>query len=485
MKFIENTEKISGLKTFLSVIILSLTGMLALLSFNPVISAEAADKVPESFTNLAETVSPSVVNIRTVTIVRSRGREFRHFQNGPFGNNEDPFNDFFERFFGGGNQREFKQRSLGSGFIIDKDGYIVTNNHVVENADEIRVMLQDKKEFDAKIIGRDPKTDLALIKIKSGHNLPAVKLGDSDKLNVGQWVVAIGNPFGLGNTVTAGIVSAKGRVIGSGPYDNFIQTDASINPGNSGGPLINMKGEVVGINTAIIAGGHGIGFAIPANMAQGVISQLKEHGEVTRGWLGVAIQELKGDIAGYYGLEDEKGVLVTEVFPGDPADLAGIRPEDIILEVNGKKVETSRMLTKLIADTKIGNIVKIKVLRKGKKKIFNVEIAKREDTEANYARNKKRNGDEIGIRVAELTPEIARRFNIQERDGIIVVGVEPGDKGEDSGILVGDIIKEVNRKVIKTVGDYKKVLKSIKKGGSVEILIKRINSGFLVLKLEK
>jgi serine protease Do len=268
---------------------------LAISIFHPSVNAWAIplgqSSTPESFSTLAETVSPAVVNISTVKTIKGGGPVFRHFYQGPWGD-QDPFKDFFDKFFGDEQQREFKQRSLGSGFIIDKDGYIVTNNHVIADADEIKVKLNSGKEYDAKIIGRDPSTDIALIKIKADSNYSVAKLGDSDALKVGEWVVAIGSPFGLEHTVTAGIVSAKGRVIGSGPYDDFIQTDASINPGNSGGPLINMKGNVVGINTAIIASGQGIGFAVPVNMAKGVIKQLKEEGEVTRGWLGVGIQDI-------------------------------------------------------------------------------------------------------------------------------------------------------------------------------------------------
>ena len=283
--------------------------------------------IPESFSSLAEMVSPAVVNIRTVKTIKGGGRVFRHFRS-PF-EKDDPMRDFFDRFFGPEQQKDFKQRSLGSGFIIDEKGFIVTNNHVVEGADQIKVLLRNENEYDAEVVGRDPNTDIALIKIKEDGGFPVARLGDSESLKVGEWVVAIGNPFGLENTVTAGIVSAKGRVIGSGPYDDFIQTDASINPGNSGGPLLNMKGEVVGINTAIVATGQGIGFAIPINMAKGILKQLKSSGQVTRGWLGVAIQDLSKELAEYYKLENGKGVLVTEVFSGDPADRAGIKAKDI------------------------------------------------------------------------------------------------------------------------------------------------------------
>ncbi|MDP7417207.1 MAG: trypsin-like peptidase domain-containing protein, partial [Desulfobacterales bacterium] len=289
---------------------------------------------PGSFSDLAARVSSAVVNIRTVKTIKGGGRVFRQFRPGPHGK-DDPFHDFFDKFFGEKDQREFRQRSLGSGFVIDKKGFIVTNNHVIENADKIKVKLKDGKEFDAEIVGRDPNTDLALIKIESPNSLPVIELGDSNILKVGEWVVAIGSPFGLEHTVTAGIVSAKGRVIGSGPYDDFIQTDASINPGNSGGPLIDMAGKVVGINTAIIASGQGIGFAVPINMAKQIIEQLKESGEVSRGWLGVEIQPLSDEMAEYYGIKDRKGALVVKTFPDDPAYKAGIRSKDIIIELNG------------------------------------------------------------------------------------------------------------------------------------------------------
>jgi serine protease Do len=297
----------------------------------------------DSFSRLAELAGPAVVNIRTVKTMKDGGRVFRHFSKGPFGQG-DPFHDFFNRSPENDPQREHKKRSLGSGFIIDGDGYIVTNNHVVENADKIKVKLKSGEEFDASIVGRDPKTDLALIRITSDNGLPKLKIGNSDNLKVGQWVMAIGSPFGLEQTVTAGIVSAKGRVIGSGPYDDFIQTDASINPGNSGGPLLNTDGEVVGINTAIIAGGQGIGFAIPINMAKDIIDQLKADGQVTRGWLGVSIQDITDELADYYGLEKGKGVLVVDVVSESPADEAGLEVKDIILTVDGQSLETSRAL---------------------------------------------------------------------------------------------------------------------------------------------
>jgi serine protease Do len=440
--------------------------------------------VPLNFSRLSKIASPAVVNIRTVKTTKRGGPGFGQFHRKPWGK-EHPFNDFFERFFGEDFQREFKQRSLGSGFIIDKDGYIVTNNHVIEDADEIKVKLKNGQEFEAEIVGRDSNTDIALIKLKTTQELPFVKLGDSNDLKVGEWVMAIGNPFGLEHTVTAGIVSAKGRVIGSGPYDDFIQTDASINPGNSGGPLLNLKGEVVGINTAIVATGQGIGFAIPMNLARGIIEQLIFRGEVTRGWLGVAIQDLNKELAEYYGIPGEKGVLVTEVFPGDPAETAGILPKDIVIEVNGKKVATSRELSRTIAEIGVGEKAKILVLRNGKKKTFKVKIAKREESKIVARRTPREEGDELGIRVTDLTSEIAHRFNIPATEGVIVVGVESGSKGSEAGINVGDMIKEINHRAIKSVNEYQTVLEQIETGETIHFFIQRLNAGFLVVKLTK
>jgi serine protease Do len=297
--------------------------------------------------------------------------------------------------------------------------------------------------------------------------------------------MAIGSPFGLEHTVTAGIVSAKGRVIGSGPYDDFIQTDASINPGNSGGPLLNLKGEVVGINTAIIASGQGIGFAIPINLAKDIIVALKNEGEVTRGWLGVAIQDLNGDMAEYYGIEDKKGVFVADVFEGDPADRAGIKAKDIILEVNGKKIKTSRQLTGMIARIPVGQSARIKILRDGKEKTIKVKIAKRSEEKLAARGRPKEQAEEFGIRVSDLTPEITQRFNMDETSGVIVTHVENGSKGDDADVRVGDIIKEINRRPVKNTGDYRAILNQLSSGESVNLFIRRKNAGFLVVKLTK
>ena len=439
---------------------------------------------PASFNQLAEMASPAVVNIRTVKTIKGGGPVFRQFQRDPWGKNS-PFKEFFERYFGEDMQREFKQPSLGSGFIIDKDGFVVTNNHVIEDADQIKVILKDEREFDAKIVGRDPNTDIALLKIESDENLPTVKLGDSDALKVGQWVIAIGSPFGLEHTVTAGIVSAKGRVIGSGPYDDFIQTDASINPGNSGGPLLNLKGEVVGINTAIIASGQGIGFAIPVNLAKDIIVALKNQGEVTRGWLGVAIQDLNGDMAEYYGIEDKKGVFVADVFEGDPADRAGIKAKDIILEINGEKIKTSRQLTGMIARIPVGESARVKILRDGKEKTLKVNIAKRSEEKLVARGRPKEQAEEFGIHVSDLTPEITQRFNLDETSGVIVTHVEKGSQGDDADVRVGDIIKEINRRPLNNTGDYQAILNQLSSGEFANLFIRRKDAGFLVVKLTK
>ncbi|MGD2187694.1 MAG: Do family serine endopeptidase [Desulfobacterales bacterium] len=440
--------------------------------------------VPKSFSALAATAGPAVVNIRIVATLEGRGRVFQHFRKEPFGE-DDRMKEFFDRFFGQQPDRNFKRRSLGSGFIIDEEGYVVTNNHVIENADKIQVVLKNKKVYEAKIIGRDTNTDIALIKIQSDDNFEFVRLGDSDALKIGQWVVAIGNPFGLENTVTAGIVSAKGRIIESGPYDDFIQTDASINPGNSGGPLLNMDGKVVGINTIIFAGGRGIGFAIPANMAKNVVAQLKESGKVTRGWFGVSIKDVPNDLAEYFDIEDNRGALVAEVVPGDPADTAGIRPKDIIVEVNGQKVEDSRELLRLVAALNVGETVEVKVLRNGNLENFQVEVAKRDDTERTAKKAPPKADPELGIQVADLSSDAARQFDVTDHEGVILIGIKSGSRSEYSGLRIGDVIKGVNRVEIKNVGDYKRTIDEVKSGESIAFLIKRQNSGYLVVKVIK
>jgi len=465
--------------TLIGVSLLSLVaGLIIAANLNWTHPLSAKTEIPAiggvpSFADLAQAVSPSVVNISTTKRVRGGGRVFDYFM-GPR-DRRNPMDDFFDRFFGGDipQQREYKQKSLGSGFFIDGDGYILTNNHVVEDADEIKVILKDhkEKEFDAKVIGRDSKTDLALIKIKSWKGLQLIKLGNSDELRVGDWVVAIGNPFGLDHTVTAGIVSAKGRVIGAGPYDNFIQTDASINPGNSGGPLINLKGEVVGINTAIFAGGQGIGFAIPINTAKELISQLKEKGKVTRGWLGVMIQKVTPDLAKSFGLKDEAGALVGDVTSASPADKAGIKPGDIIIEFDGKPIKEMNELPRLVAAVPVGKVVEVKVLREGKPQIFKIQVQELDDKQ--LASGPSQIKESLGISVREFTPELARRFRMDYEPGVLIVQVQEGSPAEEAGIQEGDLIKEINRKSVKDMKTYQGLMGSIKKGGNVLFRIKR------------
>jgi len=320
--------------------------------------------------------SPSVVNISAVRVSGKKDPL-------PFGDlfgGEGPLNELFKRFFGDQLPEDFKQRSLGSGFVIETDGFILTNNHVVEKAAEIQVTLSDGKVFEAKTVGRDPKTDIALIRIQPGTPLTPLPLGDSDQSDVGDWVLAIGSPFGLGNTVTAGIVSAKYRKIGAGPYDDFIQTDASINPGNSGGPLLNTRGEVIGINTAIFSqsgGSIGIGFAVPINMAKDLLPQLKK-GEVVRGWLGVRIQQVTPDLAGKFGLAEAKGALVSEVIEGGPAAKAGILRGDVIVSFDGKEVKAMADLPYIVGRTPVGKRAKVEILRQGKSKTLDVKVGEME-----------------------------------------------------------------------------------------------------------
>ena len=316
---------------------------------------------PESFASLARAAMPAVVNISTSQKVQPRGYA-------------DPFQFFFGDRFPEERPRAFTQQSLGSGFLIESDGTIVTNEHVIRGAEKIQVRLADDSLYEAKVLGADPKTDLALIKIKTKKSLPILKLGDSERLQVGDWVVAIGNPFGLSQTVTAGIVSAKDRVIGTGPYDDFIQTDASINPGNSGGPLLNTEGEVVGINTAILSSGQGLGFAIPANMARTILVQLKEKGRVSRGWVGVSVQTLNPELVKSLGLRSDQGALVSEVIAGGPAERAGIQRGDLITSFDGKAIKQVIQLPSLVASISPGKQVEVRVLREGEEKSFRVTI---------------------------------------------------------------------------------------------------------------
>lgn len=431
---------------------------------------------PQSFADLAEKVNPAVVNISTTTVLKIPGNPFRQF----FGPDEGPFGDLFHHFFGGVPDREMKQQSLGSGFIIDKNGYIMTNNHVVAGAEEIKVRLADGREFKAKVVGRDSKTDLALIKISSlFKSLPVLPLGDSDTIRVGDWVLAIGNPFGLGHTVTQGIISATGRVIGSGPYDDFLQTDAPINPGNSGGPLINLKGEVIGINSAIIATGQGIGFAIPSNIAKNVVSQLREKGKVVRGWIGVTIQSVTPEIAQSFGLKEAKGALVADVIAGGPADKAGIKRGDVILTFDGKNIKNSTYLPWLVAETPVGKTVDVKIIRNGKE--MNVKMKIEELTEQRMAASQMRQPvSDLGMQVDNVTPALRSELGIRDKSGVVVTGVTPGSPADDAGIQAGDLIKEINHHQIRNLNDYNVAMARTEQEKAVLFLIKRGSQTFYI-----
>lgn len=472
---------------FISVTVLALLACLASMFAMPQ-HIKAAAKAPESFADLAEKLGPTVVNIYTTQVVKSP-----QYPNNFFHERED-IPEFFRRFFDFPNgpehapNRKQKRTSLGSGVIITKDGYIITNNHVVENADSINVRLTNFEEYDATIIGRDPKTDVALIKIEPKENLPFVTFGNSDNLRVGDWVMAIGNPFGFEQTVTAGIVSGKGRSLGSGPYENFIQTDASINPGNSGGPLFDMDGKMVGINTAIYSrsgGNIGIGFAIPVNMATYVVEQLKTHGKVSRGWLGVMIQHVTPELAKQFNLDRPIGALVGEVTPDSPADKAEIKAGDVIIEYNGKEVTQMSTLPAMVAQTPIGDKAKVTLVRKGEKKEVTVKIAKLKEEEEEVCDGSKIERQDLGLSVQELTPELAQSLGIKETTGLLIANVEPNKPAAEAGLRRGDLILEVNQQPIKTLKDYKKVLKAAKKDESILLLIKRENhTRFVAVKVK-
>jgi serine protease Do len=437
---------------------------------------------PGSFSKLVKEAKESVVNISTVKIIKGGGQVLPRSPSGP----NDPFHDFFERFFKGQIPKDFRQKNLGTGFIIDKDGFILTNNHVVEKTDEIKVKLSNEKEFSAKIIGRDPKTDLALIRIETDEPLKPLPLGDSDKLEVGDWVVAIGNPFGLDHTVTAGIVSAKYRQIGAGSYENFIQTDASINPGNSGGPLLNTKGEVVGINSAIYSrsgGSVGIGFAIPVNMVKDLLPQLKK-GKVVRGWLGVIIQKITPELKEKLKLRDDTGALVADVTSGGPAEKAGIKRGDVIISFDGKEIREMNELPFIVASTPVNKIVTVEVIRKGKKKSLKVKTEKlEEEREAEAVIEKKA---DLGMTLEEITPDLARRFGLAEKSGLLVVQVENNSPAEEAGIRQGDVILELDQEPVKNLDEYTKGIQQYKKDDTILFLIKRRGATlYLTLKIRE
>jgi serine protease Do len=426
-----------------------------------------------SFASLAAHASPSVVYIKATTVEKTQGAS-------RFGGPLNPFGDDFPFPFrspvppGGG-----RRQGTGSGFVIRKDGVILTNNHVVEDAKEITVTLANKETYTAKVLGRDAKTDLAVLKIEPKEALEVVELGDSDALQVGDWVMAIGNPFGLSNTVTAGIVSAKGRVIGAGPYDNFIQTDASINPGNSGGPLFNEKGEVVGINSAIYSqggGNIGIGFAIPINLAKQLLPELETTGSVTRGWLGVAIQKMTPELAKSLGVEDARGALVADVTEKSPAAKGGIERGDVIVRYNGKEVENSTALPALVAATSVGKTVPVEVVRNGKAKTLSVTIAKLTEQEvANAEEEGAPQKGKWGFALRELRPEEREQMGLKSGEGVMVGDVQPDSPAADAGIQPGDVILQVNKTSVASVAEVKKEIGKTPSDSSLLLLLRRAN----------
>ena len=447
--------------------------------------AADARGAPNSFADLAERLTPAVVNISTTQKVSAPGgREFmpKPPPGSPF---EDLFREFFERQRRGEGERQRRVTSLGSGFIIDPSGYVVTNNHVISQADEITVVLHDKRQFPATVVGRDAKTDLAVLKIDVGEPLTSVAFGDSDVLRVGDWLLAIGNPFGLGNTVTAGILSARGRNINAGPYDDFLQTDAPINRGNSGGPLFNMDGEVIGINTAIFSpsgGSVGIGFAVPTAIAQRVIKQLREFGHTRRGWLGVRIQRVDDVLAESLGLDSAMGALVADVSPDSPAEAAGMEIGDVIIEFDGKDIPEMRALPRAVAVTEIGKDVEVMVLRKERRLALRVQIAELDESEVVLASAtdsevpSSARANSLGMTLATITPKLREQFSLDEgASGVVVTEVDPSSTSGERGIRPGDIILEVGLEKVDTPAEVLSRVKAARetKRKSVLLLVDR------------
>jgi serine protease Do len=449
-------------------------------------AAPAAARGPDGIAEVAEMVIDAVVNISTSQTVDAHSGPTPSLPPG------SPFEEFFDEFFkkrrGEGDQnRERTPRrvnSLGSGFIIDPSGIVVTNNHVISDADEVNVILNDGTKLKAEIIGRDTKTDIALLRVKSDKPLKALKFGDSDKLRLGEWVIAIGNPFSLGGSVTAGIVSARNRDINSGPYDNYIQTDAAINRGNSGGPLFNLEGEVIGVNTAIISpsgGSIGIGFAVPSKTVVGVIDQLKQYGETRRGWLGVRIQEVTDEIAESLGIKPPRGALVAGVDEKGPAKPAGIEPGDVIVIFDGKEIKAMRDLPRVVADTPVGKEVAVTIIRKGKEDVKTVKLGRLEDGEKLAALNKNPPATPeeksavkkaLGLDLANLSDELRKRYKIKDAvKGVVITGVDPGSSAAEKRLSPGDVIVEVAQEAVAAATDVQKRVEQLKKDGRKSALL--------------
>jgi serine protease Do len=444
----------------------------------------ALQTLQDAFVQVAQSVKPAVVNIATTQ--RPRPQEGRRAPQvpppfrGPF---RDFGEDFFERFFGEQPQRE--RRSLGSGVIVDRRGYILTNNHVIEQADQIDVRLSDKRKFAATVIGKDPKTDLAVIKIDAPGDLPVARLGDSTKIRIGEWAIAIGNPFGLEQTVTVGVISAVGRSdVGITTYEDFIQTDASINPGNSGGPLLNLNGEVIGINTAIVATGQGIGFAIPIGMAREIKDRLIAQGKVVRAWLGVGIQELTEELAAQFGVRPEDGVLVGNVMRDSPAERGGLKPGDIIQEFNATKVSNVHQLQREVAQGLVGSQARLRVLREKQPTMLTIVLGEQpaELTAAQPSPSPGQAADRFGLTVQDLTPDLRNQLRLNDADGILVSSVDEAGPAALAGIRPGEIVTEANREPVRSSRDFSRILGQMRRGANLLLLVRRDgNSRFVVV----
>jgi len=455
------------------------------------------EELEHSLVLVSEEVKLSVVSIITVKVFKhpSTGGGRYHGDQGQGrghgdrrGRQRNPFDDFFDKFVPKAPPKgEYKTQSLGSGVIVRIDNgtaYILTNNHVVADMDELKVKLSDKREFSAEIVGTDEQTDLAVIKIE-GDNLVAAKMGDSDALKQGQWAIAIGNPFGLSHTVSVGVVSAMGRSgVGIANYENFIQTDAAINPGNSGGPLLNIDGEIIGINTAIFtrSGGYqGIGFAIPVNMAKSVLRDLIDKGKVTRGWLGVAIQDMNASLAEQFGVAVTEGILISDIQDGSPAKEAGCERGDILIEYDNKAMGDVNQLRNIVAQTEVGKEVKVKVLRKSNETVLTVKIG--EQPSDLFASAKSSIGRDLGMSVQNLTEELAKSFGFENENGVVVSAVEPGSPAAQADVKEGDLIKEVNREKINNIKEFREALKSTEEGKDILLLLRRgMHTRFVIIK---
>ena len=442
-----------------------------------------AKDLGNAFVEVATKVSPSVVSIRSERTIATQPLPFgEDFFKGT------PFEDFFEEYFRGRGEppRRRKQMGEGSGVVVDPKGYILTNNHVVAGADKLMVRLYDGREFKGTVRGTDPKTDLAVVHVEA-KDLPVAKLGDSDKIQVGEWAIAIGSPFGLEKTVTVGVISAKGRAgFGTGTYEDFIQTDASINPGNSGGPLVNVNGEVMGINAMIIWPGQGIGFAIPINLAKSIMAELIETGKVTRPWVGVGVQNLTPELKKSFKLkEEETGALISQVYEGSPAEKAGLDTGDLIIEIDGVKVESSQEVVREVLKKKVGQKIQIVVLRDGKTveiSLITVQMPSEPEKRVSVPPEMK---EWFGLRVSSVTPEIAKQLGLVKAEGVVIEAVEPGSAAQMAGLRRGDVILEVNRQAIKDENDYRRAMEKVEtKEGALFLVNRRGFTFYAVLRAE-